>query len=92
MTGAPLGGCSQLHVGHLVSRPKAKSGPTVWLVRCRAMNSSQRVGLAMNASGDMSTMGQPFMPQPKMPTWSARHQALNFRPCNTCWGRHCSMP
>lgn len=42
---------------HLAARPSAKSGATVWLVPWRAMKSSQRVGLAMKCSGDMSTSG-----------------------------------
>ncbi len=42
---------------HLVTRPSAKSGDTVWLVPWRAMLSSQRVGLFTKSTGDISTSG-----------------------------------
>ena len=53
---------------YFVSSAKAKSGATVWDVRCRDMNSSHSVGLAIKRSGSMSTTGYPFIPQPSNPT------------------------
>jgi len=49
--------CQALRAAHLVTRPSAKSGDTVWLVPWRAMLSSQRVGLFTKSTGDMSTRG-----------------------------------